>query len=238
MCNKKWINSGLTWVVALINCLNAVCLIYPVPEDSMVRGRRRRSLFMPQRWYSSNASSMLGLPGSVSKPHIVINRGLSLSVQHSYLQHILPPVGVSMVCWYWISMYYRCLFSTCSPLVIQFFEGSRPDHTKSWLYGVCSLSYLGAMVSSNSALQYVNYPTQVSLIPRCHHHNLLWYFIILISKQPLYCCHRCWGSLVSPSQVGVIIILLLILTPLSTPEYVINKSYAAFGLVTSAGLRV
>lgn len=47
--------------------------------------------------------------------------------------------------------------------VIQFFEGSKPDHTKSWLYGLCSLSYLGAMVSSNSALQYVNYPTQVSL---------------------------------------------------------------------------
>lgn len=46
--------------------------------------------------------------------------------------------------------------------VIQFFEGSKPDHTKNWLYGLCSLSYLGAMVSSNSALQYVNYPTQVS----------------------------------------------------------------------------
>lgn len=46
--------------------------------------------------------------------------------------------------------------------VIQFFEGSKPDQTKSWLYAVCSLSYLGAMVSSNSALQYVNYPTQVS----------------------------------------------------------------------------
>ncbi|KAG7256449.1 hypothetical protein CRUP_024529 [Coryphaenoides rupestris] len=32
-------------------------------------------------------------------------------------------------------------------ILIQFFEGSRPDHTKSWLYGLCSLSYLGAMVS-------------------------------------------------------------------------------------------
>lgn len=46
-------------------------------------------------------------------------------------------------------------------ILIQFFEGSRTDHTQSWLYGLCSLSYLGAMVSSNSALQYVNYPTQV-----------------------------------------------------------------------------
>ncbi|XP_063079499.1 solute carrier family 35 member B1 [Engraulis encrasicolus] len=45
--------------------------------------------------------------------------------------------------------------------LIQFFDRSRHDLTKSWLYGACSLSYLGAMVSSNSALQYVNYPTQV-----------------------------------------------------------------------------
>ncbi|XP_074080336.1 solute carrier family 35 member B1 isoform X2 [Macrotis lagotis] len=35
------------------------------------------------------------------------------------------------------------------------------DRTRSWLYAACSLSYLGAMVSSNSALQFVNYPTQV-----------------------------------------------------------------------------
>lgn len=46
-------------------------------------------------------------------------------------------------------------------ILIQCFESSKVDHTKSWLYGLCSLSYLGAMVSSNSALQYVNYPTQV-----------------------------------------------------------------------------
>lgn len=54
----------------------------------------------------------------------------------------------------------RC-FTFSPPSAIHFFEGSKPDHTKSWLYAVCSLSYLGAMVSSNSALQYVNYPTQV-----------------------------------------------------------------------------
>ncbi|KAI2583873.1 solute carrier family 35 member B1, partial [Homo sapiens] len=35
------------------------------------------------------------------------------------------------------------------------------DRTRSWLYAACSISYLGAMVSSNSALQFVNYPTQV-----------------------------------------------------------------------------
>lgn len=56
----------------------------------------------------------------------------------------------------------QCIVSALfAKILIQFFEGSKPDHTQSWLYGLCSLSYLGAMVSSNSALQYVNYPTQV-----------------------------------------------------------------------------
>uniref|UniRef100_A0A674NND8 Solute carrier family 35 member B1 n=1 Tax=Takifugu rubripes TaxID=31033 RepID=A0A674NND8_TAKRU len=56
----------------------------------------------------------------------------------------------------------QCIISVVfAKILIQFFEGSKPDQTKSWLYAVCSLSYLGAMVSSNSALQYVNYPTQV-----------------------------------------------------------------------------
>ncbi|KAJ8251229.1 hypothetical protein GJAV_G00218710 [Gymnothorax javanicus] len=52
----------------------------------------------------------------------------------------------------------NAVFAKC---LIHFFEKPRSDYTRSWLYGVCSLSYLGAMVSSNSALQYVNYPTQV-----------------------------------------------------------------------------
>jgi UDP-galactose transporter B1 len=29
------------------------------------------------------------------------------------------------------------------------------------MYAICSLSYLGAMLASNEALQYVSYPTQV-----------------------------------------------------------------------------
>lgn len=59
-------------------------------------------------------------------------------------------------------VFIQCIInSVFAKLLIQFFEGPRPDHTKSWLYGLCSLSYLGAMVSSNSALLYVNYPTQV-----------------------------------------------------------------------------
>uniref|UniRef100_A0A8C1HTT8 Solute carrier family 35 member B1 n=1 Tax=Cyprinus carpio carpio TaxID=630221 RepID=A0A8C1HTT8_CYPCA len=59
-------------------------------------------------------------------------------------------------------VFIQCIINAAfARLLIQFFEGSKQDHTRSWLYGMCSLSYLGAMVSSNSALQYVNYPTQV-----------------------------------------------------------------------------
>jgi len=64
-------------------------------------------------------------------------------------------------------------------VVIQAFESSKQDHTRSWLYGLCSLSYLGAMVSSNSALQYVNYPTQV-----CS--SLLLYRFFSPSQQPAH----------------------------------------------------
>lgn len=66
-------------------------------------------------------------------------------------------------------------------VVIQFFESSKQDHTRSWLYGVCSLSYLGAMVSSNSALQYVNYPTQVSTALYSHISISLPHNIMLMS---------------------------------------------------------
>lgn len=59
----------------------------------------------------------------------------------------------------------RFTFSPSSAILS--FEGPKPDHTKNWLYGLCSLSYLGAMVSSNSALQYVNYPTQVRCPAQC-----------------------------------------------------------------------
>ncbi|MBN3296476.1 S35B1 protein, partial [Amia calva] len=59
-------------------------------------------------------------------------------------------------------VFIQCIINAIfAKILIQIFEKSKPDRTRSWLYGVCSLSYLGAMVSSNSALQYVNYPTQV-----------------------------------------------------------------------------
>lgn len=35
------------------------------------------------------------------------------------------------------------------------------DTTPKWMHAFCSLTYLGAMLASNEALQHVSYPTQV-----------------------------------------------------------------------------
>ncbi|KAG6938326.1 solute carrier family 35 member B1 [Chelydra serpentina] len=59
-------------------------------------------------------------------------------------------------------VFIQCVINSIfARLVIQFFDAVRVDRTQNWLYAACSLSYVGAMVSSNSALQFVNYPTQV-----------------------------------------------------------------------------
>uniref|UniRef100_A0A8C8W6Y0 Solute carrier family 35 member B1 n=1 Tax=Peromyscus maniculatus bairdii TaxID=230844 RepID=A0A8C8W6Y0_PERMB len=46
-------------------------------------------------------------------------------------------------------------------ILIQFFDTARVDCTWTWLCAACSVSYVGAMVSSNSALEFVHYPIQV-----------------------------------------------------------------------------
>ena len=38
------------------------------------------------------------------------------------------------------------------------------DNTPAKYYGACSITYLGAMLASNQALQYVSYPTQVNTL--------------------------------------------------------------------------
>ena len=59
-------------------------------------------------------------------------------------------------------VFIQCVINAVfAKILIQFFDTARVDRTQSWLYAACSVSYLGAMVSSNSALQFVNYPTQV-----------------------------------------------------------------------------
>ncbi|KAG8446804.1 hypothetical protein GDO86_014311 [Hymenochirus boettgeri] len=58
-------------------------------------------------------------------------------------------------------VFVQCVVNALFSKFLLYFDSSKPDRTQSWLYAACSLSYLGAMVSSNSALLYVNYPTQV-----------------------------------------------------------------------------
>jgi len=41
-------------------------------------------------------------------------------------------------------------------------SGAEQDHSPQSLYAVMSFSYVGAMLASNHALQFVSYPTQVS----------------------------------------------------------------------------
>ncbi|NXS70072.1 S35B1 protein, partial [Pandion haliaetus] len=58
-------------------------------------------------------------------------------------------------------VFIQCVINAAfAKLLIRFFDAVKADRTRSWLYAACSLSYLGAMVSSNSALQFVSYPTQ------------------------------------------------------------------------------
>lgn len=56
----------------------------------------------------------------------------------------------------------QCLVNTlfAKLMLIYIFKADK-DRTKTSYYGVCSLTYLTAMVSSNMALRHVNYPTQV-----------------------------------------------------------------------------
>nr|XP_032831428.1 solute carrier family 35 member B1 [Petromyzon marinus] len=59
-------------------------------------------------------------------------------------------------------VFVQCVISALfAKLVMTYVTRPAPDRTAGWLSAACAVSYLGAMVSSNSALQYVNYPTQV-----------------------------------------------------------------------------
>lgn len=56
----------------------------------------------------------------------------------------------------------QCIFNTIfAKFMLSFIMDQGKDRTRSSYYGICSLTYLTAMVSSNMALQHVNYPTQV-----------------------------------------------------------------------------
>lgn len=56
----------------------------------------------------------------------------------------------------------QCIINALfAKVMLQLTDSGARDTTSEVKYALCACSYLGAMVSSNSALQYVNYPTQV-----------------------------------------------------------------------------
>ncbi|PIK46142.1 putative solute carrier family 35 member B1 [Apostichopus japonicus] len=54
-----------------------------------------------------------------------------------------------------------CLFNAVFARGVLTFTKPEPDKTPNYLYAVCAITYLGAMVASNAALKYVSYPFQV-----------------------------------------------------------------------------
>ena len=57
--------------------------------------------------------------------------------------------------------YFCCPFVFLTVLKLAYKENEAKDTTPFCWYGVCATTYLGAMLASNKALQWVNYPTQV-----------------------------------------------------------------------------
>ena len=59
-------------------------------------------------------------------------------------------------------VFFQCVVNYLYAFIMaKVFPTQEKDTTKSWYYGLCSLTYLVAMVTSNKALSWVNYPTQV-----------------------------------------------------------------------------
>ncbi|OQV17510.1 Solute carrier family 35 member B1 [Hypsibius exemplaris] len=58
-------------------------------------------------------------------------------------------------------VFIQCVINAIFAKLVIHFTREPLDTTPRSMYGLCSLSYLGAMMSSNQALQYVSYPTQV-----------------------------------------------------------------------------
>merc|ERR1712215_235415 len=58
--------------------------------------------------------------------------------------------------------FFQCVVNYLYAFIMSMvFPTKEPDTTKSSYYAICSFTYLLAMVSSNKALSWVNYPTQV-----------------------------------------------------------------------------
>ena len=59
-------------------------------------------------------------------------------------------------------VFFQCVVNYLYAFIMSFiFPTTEKDTTRSSYYAMCSLTYLAAMVTSNKALSWVNYPTQV-----------------------------------------------------------------------------
>lgn len=58
-------------------------------------------------------------------------------------------------------VFVQCIINSLFAFAAITFFTRETDTTSKSLYTVCSMSYLGAMLASNQALQYISYPTQV-----------------------------------------------------------------------------
>jgi len=59
-------------------------------------------------------------------------------------------------------VFIQCLFSLLfAKFMIVFVSKPKADKTEKYLYASCSICYTGAMVASNTALQFISYPAQV-----------------------------------------------------------------------------
>lgn len=62
-------------------------------------------------------------------------------------------------------VFVQCAINTIFAYILR---GKTRDSVPTRIYAVLSTSYLFAMITSNHALQYIPYPTQVSLLPMCN----------------------------------------------------------------------
>ncbi|KAK3106460.1 hypothetical protein FSP39_020464 [Pinctada imbricata] len=58
-------------------------------------------------------------------------------------------------------VFIQCIINAIAAKIAMYLWQKERDQTPSRMYTICSLSYLGAMLASNHALQHVSYPTQV-----------------------------------------------------------------------------
>lgn len=58
-------------------------------------------------------------------------------------------------------VFFQCIFSALFSKAILSYHNEGVDTTPNLMYSMCSLTYIGAMLASNEALQHVSYPTQV-----------------------------------------------------------------------------